>query len=207
MPEVLDRWLQSAMRLTRVGCPAQVKSYDPSTRKAVIEPLISDRYLDADGQPQNEIPPVLSGVPVDFPGGGGMFLAFPLQAGDTGWLTFADRSIDGWKSQGGPQAPNDGRRHSWADAKFEPGLRSFSNPPQTTDPNVTLIGQDGAAGDFVATAQRVLGQLNALANVFSEWTPVPNDGGAALKTLLTALLSGPPSWPAAPASSTVKVLG
>jgi hypothetical protein len=42
----------------------------------------------------------------------------------------------------------------------------------------------GAAGDFVALAGLVKGNFDALKAVFDGWTPAPNDGGAALKTLL-----------------------
>lgn len=205
MPEVLDKWLTSAARLIRVGVPGVVQSYDFTTQRATIAPLIGDQYLDADGANQTELPPVVSNVPVQFPGGGGMILTFPLQAGDTGWLTFADRSIDAWKLQGGSQLPTDARRHSWADALFIPGVDPFNSPRQSADPAVVAIGQDGAAPDFAATANRVLLQFQALADAFNSWTPAPDDGGAALKTLLTTLIGS--GWPSAPASSTLKVLG
>lgn len=38
--------------------------------------------------------------------------------------------------------------------------------------------------------------LDALKAAINGWTPAPNDGGAALKTALTALFTGPPTWPA-----------
>jgi hypothetical protein len=134
-----------------------------------------------------------------------MILTFPLRAGDPGWLTFADRSIDAWKSQGGPQLPPDARRHSWADAVFIPGVRSFSAPIQSADPAAIALGQDGQTPDFAATANRVLAQFQALADVFSAWVPSPGDGGGALKSALTSLISG--GWPSAPASASLKVLG
>lgn len=40
------------------------------------------------------------------------------------------------------------------------------------------------AADFVALAAKVDEQFTALKNIFTSWTVVPNDGGAALKTLL-----------------------
>ncbi len=42
----------------------------------------------------------------------------------------------------------------------------------------------GAAGDFVALAGLVKGNFDALKAIFTAWTPVPNDGGAVLKTAL-----------------------
>jgi len=42
----------------------------------------------------------------------------------------------------------------------------------------------GAAGEAVAMAALVKGNLDALKTIFDAWSPVPNDGGAALKTAL-----------------------
>ena len=61
-----------------------------------------------------------------------------------------------------------------------------------------------SATDFVALAQLVLDRLNALKTAFSNWTVVPNDGGAALKTLLTNLISA--GWPQSVAATKVKAL-
>ncbi len=56
--------------------------------------------------------------------------------------------------------------------------------------------------DFVALASKVDAQITALKDVFSSWTPVASDGGAALKVLLTSLLGS--GWPHSTASSSVK---
>ncbi len=57
---------------------------------------------------------------------------------------------------------------------------------------------DQSAADFVALAGKVLTELNKLASdvnslktVFSAWIPVPNDGGAALKTAATTWFGSP----------------
>ncbi len=62
----------------------------------------------------------------------------------------------------------------------------------------------GGNSDFVALAAKVDAQLAALDAVFSAWTPVAFDGGLALKTLLTALQIGPPTWPASVAATKAK---
>lgn len=51
-----------------------------------------------------------------------------------------------------------------------------------------------AAG--VAQSLATNAALTALKNAIVNWTPVANDGGAALKVALTALFTGPPVWPA-----------
>jgi hypothetical protein len=66
----------------------------------------------------------------------------------------------------------------------------------------TVIVGDGA--EFVALATKVLTELTALKAAILGWTPVPNDGGAALKTALTLLFTGPPVWPGSVASEVLK---
>ncbi len=41
-------------------------------------------------------------------------------------------------------------------------------------------------GDLVEKLNNIENDLNAIKNVFSTWVPVPNDGGAALKTAATS---------------------
>ena len=69
-----------------------------------------------------------------------------------------------------------------------------------------LLGA-GNAAQALALAQKTNDQFTALANAFSAWTPVAQDGGAALKTLLAALIAGPPAWPADVSSAVVTANG
>lgn len=54
------------------------------------------------------------------------------------------------------------------------------------DPNGTVNLGAAAGAAFIALASRVDAELTALKAVFNGWTPVPNDGGAALKTAMTS---------------------
>lgn len=53
-----------------------------------------------------------------------------------------------------------------------------------------VVIHDGAGGAEALTKHS---DLEALAEAFNDWTPAPNDGGAALKALLTTLLGT--GWP------------
>lgn len=72
---------------------------------------------------------------------------------------------------------------------------------------IALLGADekielrkvGGAAAFVA----MLEDLQRLKTAINNWVPVPMDGGAALKTALSALFLGPPTWPTG--SKVVKV--
>jgi hypothetical protein len=201
----------------------QVESYDAEAQTVTVKPQIQEQYLDDNGEIQNEVLQVLSGVPVQFPRGGSFRLTFPIAKGDTGLVVFADRSIDAWLQGPAPSdtAPTDARRHSLSDAVYIPGVNVQGQAWTAASPSVISMGSDTGEADFVATAQRTLTQLNrtvadlaAFADAVNGWMPVPNDGGGALKTALLALFAtggaGGGSWPSSvssPASATVQILG
>lgn len=62
------------------------------------------------------------------------------------------------------------------------------------------LGSDSASS-FVALANLTDSQFSALKTALNSWVPVPGDGGAALKTILTGLFA---TWPASVAATKVK---
>lgn len=219
--QVLDHLREVTKRQIRVAMPAQVQAYDPATQTADVQPLIDDQIKQEDGTYARMPFPVVAHVPVAFPGAGGFRLTFPVQPGDTGQLLVCDLTLDAWKQLGGRQSPLEQRRHHIADAVFYPGMHpdnaswagasttgvtlgADAGPQAVFRTNAIELGGDDThpPTDFVALASLVLAQLTALSNAFSSWTPVAGDGGAALKTLLTALQATP--WPASVAAALVK---
>lgn len=198
--EVLNRAIARGQRELHVSLPVQVLAYDPKAQTVNVQPLLSEAYEDTDGVLQLEVLPVINAVPVAFPAGGTFRITFPVQAGDQGMVVFCDRSIDGWALHGGPQQSRDLRMHHLADAWFVPGVRP-KGAWGSADGAVITIGDDGLAGDFVATAQRVLTQLQNIVTAFNSHThAVPSLGTSAPPTT-------PMGSPTPPASETVKVLG
>lgn len=120
--EVVNRAVARGQAEVRVSEPCVVLSYDANNQTVSLQPQIADAFLDDDGVLQFKVLPVVNGVPVHFPSGGGLRITFPIQAGDTGMLVVCDRSIDAWKSYGGKQQPDDARRHHLSDAWFEGGV-------------------------------------------------------------------------------------
>jgi hypothetical protein len=60
---------------------------------------------------------------INWPGGGGFVLNFPLQPGDRGWIEASDRDISLWMQGLAPdQRPNTLRLHSFQDARFLPDV-------------------------------------------------------------------------------------
>jgi hypothetical protein len=208
LAEVLRRARSRAVQDVRVGLPGVVVAYDSATQLADVKPQISDTFEEEDGTVSNIAIPVIVNVPVIFPAGGGMRITFPVRTGDTVWLMFSDRSLDAWLSAGGDTAPADLRRHHLSDAVAIPGLHPNNAAWSDADTSVITLGSDSGAAEFVATAERVLTELNKIRTAFNAHTHVvtgtsatggPVTGSAATPTSMTTL--------SAPASSTVKVKG
>lgn len=91
--------------------------------------------------------PTFTSVPVAYPGTDGMRVSGPILPGASGWLFFAQRSIDDWMDNGGPVDPAfDFQWHHFSDAVFVPGAR-YGAIAEDVDPLVHRIGSaDGGAG-------------------------------------------------------------
>lgn len=200
---LLNKVRESTFAGLRVSCPGRVERYDAAKQTVDVKLLVQDFYEDAGGVRRYVSEPVISNVPVQFPGGGGMRITLPIAAGDPVLVVFADRSIDQWQATGNEGTPEDTRRHHISDAFAIPGIKA--NPQAWTDAptDVISIGQDAAAAEFVATAQRVLTELQKIQTTFNAHvhTGVTTGPGS----------SGPPATPlsglVAPASATVKIKG
>ncbi len=131
--------ISRAMSGIRVALPGRVESYDPTTQRASVKPLIQDGYYDEAGERQTDPLPIVTDVPVAFQGSGTAFQSFPVSVGDTVLLVFCSSSIDKWLVQGGEVDPEDDRRHHLSDAVAIPGFRSG---PFVTDPAAWVISAD-----------------------------------------------------------------
>lgn len=141
--------------------PAKVQSYDSDSQTADIEPELSRIVRDAAGVRSTETLPIIPCVPVAFPGAGGFFVAFPVQAGDTGLLIFNEYAIDRWRADA-PGDPGDERRHGLSGAVFIPGLKTSSNALADADATDMRIGQDGGTRiDIKATGVIEIGAPGA----------------------------------------------
>lgn len=120
--------------------PAQIESYDHATQKASVLPLI--RRVNKAGEELDL--PVITDVPVVFPGGGGAALTFPIEAGDTVLLVFSERSLDNWLQTGGVANPAKTGYMRLSDAIAIPGLKPF-NGTFTADNATDVLLSHGAA--------------------------------------------------------------
>lgn len=126
--------------------PGYIVSYDATSNTATVQLGVQGQIAGPDQTPKSVNYPVLSGVPVIFPRGGGATLTFPIAAGDECWVSFACRAIGGWKQSGGIQPPNDSRRHDLSDAVCHIGPMSQANRiASISTSTVQLRSDDGVA--------------------------------------------------------------
>lgn len=184
----------------RVACPGRVESYDAAKQTVNVKLLVQDFYEDAGGERRYVSEPVLSNVPLQFPGGGGMRITFPMAAGDPVLVIFADRAIDQWQASGNEGTPEDTRRHHISDAFAIPGIKANTQAWADAPTDTITIGSDAGASEFVATAQRVLTELEKIKTAFNAHTHVESGATTAVPVPLIGAL-------AAPASAAVKIKG
>lgn len=114
--------------------PAQIVSYDYVKRMASVQPVLNKVYTDGTIQQM----PIVSNVPVVFPGNNVFNFTFPVLVGDYCLLVCSQRSLDDWIYQGGIVSPTDPRKFSLSDAIAIPGLMPFSTS-SAADNNTDFI--------------------------------------------------------------------
>jgi hypothetical protein len=208
LADIIRGAIENRLAEVHTMIPAKVESYDPASQKADVTPLIKRFQEGADGETIEEDYPKISGVPVAFPRAGSLAITFPIQAGDHVTLIFCETSTEAFQSSAGraPVSPDLFQRFDLTDAVAIPGWYPDQKALGSTDQENVVIGQDGLPTDFVAVAQKVKTELDALVNdinalkaVFSGWVVVANDGGAALKTAAGSWYGSP-----LPASTSTK---
>lgn len=98
--------------------PARVVSYDRTTNRAQVLPLV--KVLTTDGRQVGRAQ--IASVPVMQFGGGGFVLNFNLNEGDLGWIKANDRDISVVMQSYRENAPNSLRLHKFEDAVFIPDV-------------------------------------------------------------------------------------
>jgi hypothetical protein len=133
--------------------------------------------------------PVITDVPVVFPGAGDYSVTFPIAKGDTVLLIFAEGSLDQWLTKGGEVDPQDDRRFSLTDAIAIPSLRHGPISGSAAS-KIEFTSSEIKAGGSQQLATKA--DLDALKSAISGAATTPNDGGAAFKAAILSALS---SWP------------
>lgn len=149
--EVIKAAMARALKETHVACPAKVVRYDASKQHVDVKPLLKEQFENESGELVDVSLPVISSVPLAFPGSGTFRITFPVAVGDEVLLVFADRPIDKWQAGGGEVSPADDGRHRLTDAIAIPGLHS--DPNAHSDASLTHITIGSGIGPYLAAAR------------------------------------------------------
>jgi len=203
--DIFRNCVWSQLNTIHTCLPGIVKSFDPATNKATIQPALNKSY--ASGTMEM---PVLENVPIMFPKN----VFFPVSAGDYVLLLFSERSIDLWLSVGGQVTPADPRKFNLSDAIAIPGLQpftadfsgnngedysiSFAGSSISIKPNGDIIIKTGnkvAIGNAVTEVLDIISQTLALISSPTAVPAIPSGGSppqpltiAAQATMLQALI-------------------
>jgi hypothetical protein len=143
--QLLKEAFDYSMTNVHTSFPGVVKSYDPNTRRADIQPSIKRRLPDGTFMAL----PMLTDVPVRFPGNKKYTIHFPLEMGDEVEVSVCERATDLWRSKGGMgHEDKDLRRFSLNDCYCTPGLQ-----PQefivAEAPGLEIIHKTAWDGDII----------------------------------------------------------
>lgn len=140
--------------------PGIIQSFDATKMTCSVQPTIQGQFRNPQGVWQNKTIPLCVDCPVQFPGGGGFLMTFPLAAGDEVLIHFASRCIDGWWQAGqvSPQAQL--RMHDLSDGFVSPKVYSIPKIPGSISTTAAQLRTlDGTAHIELAPG----GIVNALA--------------------------------------------
>jgi hypothetical protein len=202
MPDYITKLFTNKLKDLHTALPGRVEAYDKATQKANIKPLIKSDYFDDQDVRIIESLPVITNVPVVFPGAGDFRITFPINKGDTVLIIFSEGSLDKWLSKGGEVDPAIYSRHELTDAIAIPGLRDFVNTTAShetamvleTDTELLLGSQSASEGAIKgnerdSAEQTFLTALNTLAAATMASAPAKAAFAAAVTTFKAAVTS------------------
>ncbi len=198
LPSVVRRAVEEGAADLHVSLPGRVEKVVDAEKGIVdVKPLVKDR-VEVAGELRVICVPVVTNVPLLWPGGSRGGITWDIAVGDTVLLVFSDRSLDRWLAMGGEVDPQDPRRHALSDAVAIPGLRSFKEA-------VGGAAHPAAWGDKVADAlaalkDAILTHTHAVTVTTTGSATNQAGGGTAAATTTTITLPGV-------VSGTVKIRG
>jgi len=189
MSDELNRLLRESFEYNMSGVhtafPGTVESYDAGKRRADIRPymkrkLPDGRFMDF---------PIITDVPVIFPGTKNFGMHFPLEKGDEALVIVCERSTDLWKDSGGTGIEDDDpRRFNLMDGFAIPGLQPKERH-QTPDTGASIVYKEKnriLIDDDIITIENGEGRIIIDKDVIEMGNTVDTLGGL-LDALLTAL--------------------
>ena len=157
MREAMRNLADSVNEGLHVGFTAEVVSWSmgpPAT--ATLKPMAQNPRKSDDGAGTTyEQLPNLPNCPVLYPGGGGISIVWPLEAGDRVYVLIPDVSeaeVQAGATTAGPAEPADPRRHDLSDAVCIPLTGSISDSDAVDAAAAVFRGDDIRLGSASATS-------------------------------------------------------
>lgn len=144
--------IESEIADIHVSFPATVVKYDAAKQRVDVQPTVRDFRRDDDGDIVFIDRPVIPGVRVGFPRGGGFHMSMPLAAGDHVWVVCGELDTLIESQEGEVSNPGIPDRHQLAGCVAipagYPNSKVIDPAPSTSN---LVIGRDGSEGDIVVT--------------------------------------------------------
>lgn len=181
--EVLRRLSDRTARDVWTSMPGRIVSYDATKREADVLPVVRQPLGGYDDEPvTHEALPVLPGVPVVFPAGGGCSVVWTPTVGDHVLLVFSCIDPGAWRRSGEVSDAGTTRRHglggAWAIPGVAPRQMGLSAPVglELDGPEITI---GTGATHPIARGDAVVAWLDAImAWVATSPSPPPTPGPA-----------------------------
>ncbi|MEA3330598.1 MAG: Gp138 family membrane-puncturing spike protein [Campylobacterota bacterium] len=139
LAETINIAIDNALKELHTSLPAKVLKFNSAKQTVNLELQQKRLYID-----DTELtPPPLVDVPVQMFRAGGFSMTMPISVGDTGFVVFAERSLDEWQVLGEVRVPEDSRTHSVSDGVFFPTLHNDKNPITSYSANLEIRTESG----------------------------------------------------------------
>ncbi len=148
--------VQSSTSEWQTFLPGRIEGYNAEAGTCSVLPLVRRKGKATAATSR----PVLTGVPVMWPGGGGAQVRWPLAAGDECVILFASADTSGWRRSGGEADPASERRFALSDAVVLPLGRQGGTPDVIIE--VQAGGKVRIANGSVELVDALLQVLNAV---------------------------------------------
>lgn len=202
LPEIITAGLDARLDGVHVAIPGTVVKYYPNshsgtgTASADIASGVKVPLRDAAGEIVYETLPTFPDVPINWPSGGGYFVAFPLDEGDPVQMIFNDIGIAEFLTNGVLSEPLDTRRHSLGYPTAMPGgARPDKKALKDSPIDGAIIGKDDAQTQIKITGEEI--QIGKGASDFVALSTLVNARIETLRLAINALATaaGAPAPP------------
>lgn len=198
LADVFEAAIDAALKDVRVWLPGEVRSYDAVSRRAIIQVMVPDGWIEEDGQRRTTTLKPMTDVPAALCGSGSTRVKFPIRPGDPCLVLFSSSCITAYKATGRLIDHGDDRHHHEADAFFVPMPRVVGEVEGDPMIEFTEDGEIHAGGDQdLALKQDVTALKNAVSTLLQTLasagiSPITGTAVAAAKaTFDTALATVP----------------